>query len=255
MPRLVAVVAGVTMNDAADPGAAGPENFPTIAKLHSDVLEDRFGPIHSVVLRHDDTRAERAGEFALRWADLCDAAGVSRTHALTYLTYDADDHDLYTIDREIHDGGMIGKTFRRYGFEVRKNVIDVFVIDLTEDLRRRFATDAGAAKARFAEFYAKREGAEPRIYAHVLEIYHPEFRPAAVNDVDRAQINPPTEILEAHSITKDDIWGRLDRASETDEWADRAADYEAALLDGNPETLVWRRRIEQFFATTVRTPA
>ena len=242
------------MNDAAGPGAAVPENFPTIAKLHSDVLEDRFGPIHSVVLRHDDTRAERDDEFAIRWADLCDADGVSRTHALTYLTYAPDDDDLYTIDREIHDGGMIGKTFRRYGFEVRKNVIDVFVVDLTEDLQRRLATDAGAAKGRFAEFYAKREGSEPRIYGHVLEIYHPEFRPAAVNDVDRAQINPTTEILAQHSITKDDIWDHLDRASETDEWADRAVDYEAAVQAGSPETLVWRRRIEQFFGTTVRTP-
>lgn len=59
-------------------------------------------------------------------------------------------------------------------------------------------------------------------------------------------------VLEQLTITRDGIWDHLERASETDEWADREADDEAAELAGRAKILAWRRRIEQFLATTVR---
>lgn len=221
------------------------EHFPTKDRLHSDILEEKYGPIHSEVLRHDDTRAEDIqGTIPMREVHLCDKEGISRTYALTFLTYNKLNDELYEIDSKIRSGGMIGKVFREYGFAIRKNVIDVFTISLTPELKERFKTDENYAKARVSEFFARRGDEEPLVYGLVLEVYTPDFRKPIINEVDIAQINPSTDVMERHSITKEDIWNRLDRASETDEWEDRKGEYEQARTESLPEIFAWRERIK-----------
>jgi hypothetical protein len=227
------------------------EHFPTKERLHSDVLEEKYGPIHSEVLRHDDVKEERdEGDLPMREAHLCDGNEVSRTYALTFLTYDKADDEFYEIDSEIRNGGMIGKAFREHEFVVKKNVIDVFTLPLTPELKEKFKTDIEYAKARFSEFYARRGNEEPKIYGRVLEVYTPDFREPIINEVDIAQVNPSTDIMAKNSITKEEIWDHLDRASEPDEWEDQKEAYESARTESLPEVFAWRKKVESYLNKT-----
>lgn len=237
---------------AVDP--VQPQHFPTINRLHTDALTEKYGEIHAEVIRHDDTRAEHDPEFIpLREANLCDSEGISRTYALTFLTYDPENDEIYAIDQELKAGGMIGATFKKHGYEVRKNVLDVFTVTVTPELQSYFRLDAPEAKGRLAEFYARRGDDEPKIYGNVLEIYTPDFRPATINAVDIVQVNPATDVLKRHAIGKEDIWNHLEQASELDEWADRESDYDAAKRESLPAVMAWRKRIETHLGVTLHS--
>lgn len=222
------------------------ENFPTKERLHTDVLEDKYGPIHAKVLRHDDVKEVPDGQYPVRESHLIDEKGISRTYALTFLTYDKDNSELYEIDSKIRNGGLIGETFRNYGYEIKKNVIDVFTLPLTSELKESFNTDEVFGKARVSEFYAKKEDNEPVIYGKVMELYTPDFRGPVINEVDQNQVNPSTDVLEQSGISKNAIWNRLDQAAKKDEWKDKEEAYERSKENSLPEIFEWRERIEDF---------
>ena len=189
------------------------EHFPTKDRLHTDVLEEKYGEIHAKVLRHDDVRSKHQ-EPAIREAHLQDKENISRTYALTFLTYDKSDDLLYQIDSEIRDGGSIGKTFRKHGFLIRKNVIDVFTLPLTDKLRDEFHVTGEHAKARVSEFYAKNKKTSPIVYGQVMELYSPDFRGPIINEVDIKQIHPITHVAEKYGISKDVLWDYLDESKQ-----------------------------------------
>jgi hypothetical protein len=201
------------------------EHFNLNKKLHTDVLEDKYGPVHSEVLRHDEE---------IREVNMVDEKGISRTYALTFLTFDKNNQEIAAIDSEIKNGGLIGKAFREHGYEVRKNVISVFLADLPENLKNKMQTAENKAKTRLSEFYAKKEGEKPFIYGVVSEIYSPDFRPAEVNETDLAQDNPITSAMEKVGISKDMIWERL--GSNFDDVKDKLE--EAKTLAEPEETLL-----------------
>lgn len=185
------------------------ENFPTINRLHTDVLEEKYGPIHPEVLRHDER---------VREAHLVDSTGCSRTYALSFFP-DAMSPGVQAVDAEIRAGGSIGKTFRKHGYEIRKNVLDVYLVPLSLSISERFRlSNGGLAKARLSEFYAKRGDAVPLIYAIVLEVYHPDFRQAEVSDADKRQISAPTSYLEDEGVTREQIWESIS----VDDWSKTA---------------------------------
>lgn len=174
-------------------------HFPTTKRLHTDVLEEQYGPIHAEVLRHDDK---------VREVHLADSKGISRTYALTFF-FGQHIPEIKKIDNDIRAGKPIGKTFREYGYEVRKNVIDVYAIEIPKWLQDAFKEKSKYAKARLSEFYAKKNGDAPVIYGTVVEIYSPNFRPAIVNEADHSQINPSTESFEKIGISKEEVWKRI----------------------------------------------
>lgn len=141
-----------------------------------------------------------------RIADIVDASGISRTHAITLFPDWCDHQELSEIDSDIQKGGLIGKTFRDHGYTIRKHVAGVYIVALPAWLKERFQTTASYAKARTSEFYARKEDEEPKIYGYVTEIYTPDFRPADINDVDQAQISATTDALEALGVDRDIIW-------------------------------------------------
>jgi hypothetical protein len=96
------------------------EHFPVKDRLHTDVLKDKYGPIHAVVLRHDNVREVKRGGDRIREVKLVDETGVLRTYALTFLTYDKSNQEISTIDDEIRLGGLIGQTFRNHNYVVKK---------------------------------------------------------------------------------------------------------------------------------------
>jgi hypothetical protein len=177
------------------------EHFPQKDRLHSDVLEDKYGSIHSEVIEHGDSSRESL---------LVDENGVARTYALTFFPDHWENDDIPSINKGIKSGGMIGKTFRENGYAIRKNVIDVFIIDLPDWLKNKFDNKGEHAKARISEFYAKQDGQTPVIYGYVLEVYTPDFRDPEINSADATQVNPSTEMLEKMGVSKDEIWQSLD---------------------------------------------
>lgn len=176
------------------------EQFNLTKKLHTDVLEEKYGPIHSEVLLHNNE---------VREVHMLDENNISRTYAVTFFTFDRNNEEIFKIDNEIKNGGLIGKTFREHGYEVRKNVVSVFITSLSDSLKQKMKTVEKEAKVRLSEFYAKKEGEAPFVYGVVSEIYSPDFRPAIINVNDILQDNPLTESMEEVGITKDEIWERL----------------------------------------------
>lgn len=176
------------------------EHFPLVDRLHTDVLEERYGPIHSEVLIHNDT---------IRKAHLVDGKGISRTFAITFLSPKNWDKEIECINGRIRRGEPIGKEFRRKGYAIRKNMLAVYTINLPEWLKGAFKTKEKMAKARLSEFYAKKRGKEPVIYGVVVEIYAPDFRKPAINDTDKLQASATTQSLEKQGFTKEEIWQRI----------------------------------------------
>jgi hypothetical protein len=183
------------------------EHFNITKKLHTDVLEAKYGKIHSEVLRHDDF---------MREAFLSDEKNIARTYALTIFEYDKSNSEIKVIDDAIKHGGLIGKTFRDFGYEVRKNVTGVFVIENPKWLQDTFSCKDERSKSRLSEFYAKRETGEPLIYGTVLEVYSPDFRSSNINEVDIIQVHPTTAVLEQAGYTKSEIYSYLGEGKDFD---------------------------------------
>jgi hypothetical protein len=203
------------------------QGFNLTKKLHTDVLEEKYGTIHSEVLRHNNE---------VREVHMLDKDNISRTYAITFFTFDRNNEEIIKIDKEIKDGGLIGKTFREHGYEVRKNVISVFITELPDSLKQKMKTEEKKAKVRLSEFYAKKEGENPFIYGVVSEIYSPDFRPALVNETDISQDNPITEAMEKAGITKNEIWDRLGRNNDFSDIKERFE--QAKSLAVGEETLL-----------------
>ncbi len=206
------------------------EHFPTINKLHTDVLQEKYGPILADVLRHDNVLESQKWSERIREARLVDKDNVLRTYALTFLTYDKNNKDIVAIDEEIRLWGLIWETFRKHWYTVKKNVLDVFIMPIPNWMQKDFNVEAATAKARLTEFYAKDNKTNPVIYWVVLEVYSPDFKNPddGINEVDINQINPSTWTLQDSGIPSDEIRSRLDRASESNEWDDLKERYEEA---------------------------
>jgi hypothetical protein len=212
------------------------EHFNLTKKLHTDVLEEKYGPVHSEVLRHDEK---------IREVHIEDAQGISRTYAITFFTFDRANKELVEIDEKIKNGGLIGKTFREHGYEIRKNVISVFLVPISPELREKMRTEESQAKARLSEFYAKKEGSEPVIYGVVSEIYSPDFRPPEINEVDKEQDNPATSAMEEVGIAKSEIWERIGR---NNDFSGLEEKLERAKELAHDEEEFFKRRVEEYIA-------
>lgn len=203
-------------------------------RLHTDILEERYGPIAARVLRHDNS---------VRAAHLVDAKGISRTFAVTFFPPQGHKGETAHIDAEIRRGEPIGKAFRKHDFAIRKNVTAVLVVPIPKWLQEAFRLREPKAKVRFSEFFARRGNEKPIVYGQVAEIYSPDFRPASVNAVDRSQVNPPTRTLEAAGFSKEEIWRRLGAYNE---WGDVKEDYLKAKKASRRESEKLLKKITDF---------
>lgn len=182
---------------------------------------------------------------------MCTSDGEPQYYALTFLTYDPQDDKIYAIDSEIRDGGMIGKTFAKHGYTIRKNVIDVFTVKLTPELKAKLQVTDEYGKGRLTEFYIRHDDSSPSIYSHILEIKPHHLEAADVDGFDVAQLNPASDVLARHNISTDDVWDHLPDAASTDEWVDRDSEYTAAQHESLPEIMGWRTRIEKQLHVTL----
>lgn len=168
-------------------------------RLHTDQLQEAYGPVSVRLLRHDNE---------VREAHLVDRQGISRTFAVTFLAPQFP-KELARIDAEIRDGAPIGKTFLSYGYEVRKNVLKALVVDLPAWLRTEFAHPSRSTKVFLSEFLARADARPPELYGTVVEVYSPDFRSPVITETDRLQESPTFTSLMAAGVSPEEIWQRL----------------------------------------------
>ncbi|HLF93539.1 MAG TPA: hypothetical protein VJB14_08755 [Planctomycetota bacterium] len=210
------------------------EPFPLADRLYVDILEARYGPVHAEIRRHDER---------LRESFLADAKRIPRTYALSFLANPMP-REARTVDADIRRGELLGRAFLRHGLEVRKNVIDVTVLELPPWLRQAFRTERHAM-ARSAEFYAKREGAPPIIYAVVTEVYSPDIKRPLLAEIDIAQMSAATPELERAGFTREEIWDRIGRQNF---WSDVRERHDAARVASLPSLFAHRKKIARHLA-------
>ena len=172
------------------------------ARLHVDVLREKYGRIDVQVLYDEGDK---------RAVLLMDKDHIARTYAITLKSADSrNEPGIREVNDAIRSGGGIGTAFKDFGFDIQKNVLDVYVVQLPTWLQETFRTDRKTAKARITEFMAKK-GRAVYHYGIVIEIYSPDFRKPRINDADRAQINIPVSVLQSLGFTKEEIWASLKR--------------------------------------------
>ena len=213
------------------------QHFPLTEKLHTDILEEKYGEISAKVIKHNSK---------IRESLLVDSNNIARTYALTFFDGFVN-KEIEEINETIRLGKSIGKAFREKGYTIRKNVLDVFIITLPAWLKKEFATKESSAKARLSEFYAKKQGNSPIIYGIVTEVYTPDFRKPIVNEVDRLQIGAVTECLEKEGFSKSDIYRRIGDDNNYEDVQDK---YNRAKEKSKSIILKLRKKIEE----EIRTP-
>lgn len=158
------------------------ENFHLNNRLHTEVLEEKYGKV-SLQLLHDDD--------VVREVLLTDQQNIVRTYAITIRSKGwRNNADICTINDAIRDGEPIGEAFKVRGYNIQKNVLAVYNIALPEWLRHAFMVEENFAKTRIAEFLVERSGKIFR-YGYVTEVYSPDFRKPVILPQDKAQVNCP----------------------------------------------------------------
>jgi hypothetical protein len=155
------------------------ESYSLRERLHTDVLEEKYGKIDVQVLYDDDR---------VRKVLLSDRNNIARTYAMTQKTDDwRQDIGICAVNTAIRNGEPIGKAFKSRRYIVQKNVLAVYTVVLPEWLQQAFAVTEHFAKARATTFIVSKGVVQFR-YGYVTEIYSPDFRPAIVTPDDIAQI-------------------------------------------------------------------
>ena len=177
------------------------KNSPSEKRLHTDILEEKYGPISAKVLRHNDS---------VRECHLTDHKGISRTYTITFFPKNNKlNEKIASIDQRVRSGKLIGKTFRSSGYKVRRNILGVYTLKIPGWLRSAFATNKRSAKVRMSEIYVKKGNSAPLVYGTVVEIFSPEFVGVTVNRSERSRVSAPTVVLEKIGFSKKEIWQKL----------------------------------------------
>ncbi|HEY6976744.1 MAG TPA: hypothetical protein VH396_10675 [Chitinophagaceae bacterium] len=170
-------------------------------KLHTEMLEEKYGKIDVQILCDDDN---------LREVLLTDELHITRTYALTMKNKEwQQNEEICSVNRAIQNGEAIGKAFKSRGYEIQKNVLDVYITTLPYWLQLVFATESKRAKTRITEFIIKKHN-EIYSYGLITEIYSPSFRKPVVNTADEMQINMPSPALLKLGFSKEEIWASLE---------------------------------------------
>jgi hypothetical protein len=171
--------------------------------LHTDVLEDEYGPIRICLLHHDQQ---------FRVVHLVDREDISRTFAITVFPTEGHSSSIAEVNRKIKNGEPLGRAFRDSGYEVRKNVLKVLIIKQPEWLTAAFRDQKTYAKARISEFLARKVSEQVEFYGTILEVYPSSFRPSAISTIDKLQEASTVKALLRHGFQLNEIWTCLANA-------------------------------------------
>ncbi len=144
--------------------------------LNSDLIRERFGSYHVDILRRSDSTRVSALSSEANGERIC------RTFAVTQfmpcdLPIDA------SVIAHIEDGGSIGATLRRAGFEVDKQSLDISEVTIDDKSHAALQCmhlDAPLALALHIYTLGIRDRDKSSPFAIIAELHHPDFltRPA-----------------------------------------------------------------------------
>jgi hypothetical protein len=158
------------------------EDYNLHEKLHTEVLEEKYGQISLQVLHDDDE---------VREVLLTDQHDIARTYAITLKSYSwRHNSEICAVNDAIRGGEPIGIAFKDRGFAIKKNVLAVYTIELPEWLQHAFVVEENFAKTRITEFVIEKQG-QVFQYGYVTEMYSPDFRKPVISATDKAQISCP----------------------------------------------------------------
>lgn len=170
--------------------------------LHTDVLEEIYGDTTVHVMQDDDT---------IREVLLLDELQIARTYAITFKNDTwRNNKEIREINETIKKGKAIGKAFTAAGYNIQKNVLDVFLVMIPSWLQFAFDTRLQSAKARMTEFVVKKNDVITN-YAIITELYAPDFRKPEISVQDKAQIKIPIGVLAEPGLSNEEIWGTLQK--------------------------------------------
>jgi hypothetical protein len=208
-------------------------SFNLAAWLHTDILENEYGPIRVRLLHHDQD---------FRVVHLIDQQGISRTFAITFFPAQGHSSSIAEVNRKIKNGNSLGKAFRDGGYEVRKNVLKVLIIKKPEWLTTAFRDQTPFAKARISEFLARKASGQIEFYGTVFEIYPNTFRPSEISSFDRLQEAPMVKNLLKHGFQINQIWNCL---VNTQRYPCQEIRYVKALEESQKDILKLNQKIYQ----------
>jgi len=212
------------------------ESLSLVDGLLSDALGERYGPITARVLKHDARE---------RQAHLIDSKGVTRTFSVTFFSQPMP-APLRAVNAEIRAGCLIGETFRNHGFTIRKNVFDIFVVELPAWLRRAFGSKERYAWTRTFEFHARKGTSPPHLYATLCEIFTPDFKPPLVTPTDASWMGPSFPALLACGLNREQAWRGISRLEDGRDVNGRFIEARVATL---PLAFALRRRVAEVLGT------
>jgi hypothetical protein len=158
------------------------EHYQLNNRLHTELLEEKYGKI-SLQLLHDDDD--------VREVFLTDQQDIARTYAITTRSKGwRSNAAIRAVNDAIRAGEPIGQAFRARGYNIQKNVLAVYTIALPEWLRHAFMAEENFAKTRITEFLVEKSGKVLR-YGYVAEVYSPDFRKPVISRHDQTQVNCP----------------------------------------------------------------
>lgn len=114
------------------------------------------------------------------------------------------------VEKAIRQGEPFEKAFKRRGYIIRKNILDVYTISLRSWLKKEFATTQSVARAKSTELIIKR-GELIRNYAVITEVFSPDLYTTQVTEQDRSQFNFSFTTLRAAGFSRQEIWQLMDQ--------------------------------------------
>jgi len=128
-------------------------------KLNTEALADRFGPITTELISQDEDS---------RKVWFRDAHGIPRGYAVSRLAFKGEAPTVLALaHRQIVNGGSMGKTFKDFGFTIKKAQLNETVEALPVELREPLGAAMGTRR-RYIFTVVTSDGREYS-YAHVEE--------------------------------------------------------------------------------------
>lgn len=151
-------------------------------KLHTEMLEEKYGKI-SLQLLHDDDE--------LREILLTDQQDIARTYAMT-IRCNAwrKNREISAVHEAIRAGEPIGQAFKTRAYDIQKRALAVYTVRIPEWLRNAFMVEEIFGKTRITEFLVTKAGVTFQ-YGYVAEVYSPDFRKPSISLQDMEQVSIP----------------------------------------------------------------
>ena len=178
--------------------------YPPLRAIVSELKQETA----NLIVLHEDDK--------IRQTIMVNEDNIARTYtAITKNEEWKANKEMILADRAITLGEPMQDAFAKQGFELRKNILDVYTITLTPRLRKSFGVAETFAKAKNSELIVR---AHNRIYHYgmILEIYSPAMISPMVTEKETQLVNFSFHTLKAAGFSTEEVWKLL--GNESTDW-------------------------------------